>query len=337
VALLLPAVMNARARARQLDCLNNVKQIATAVVNHESARGQLPGYSQLIKRGPTTYCGINYSAAARKFTVNSQPFANASGFSWATILLPRLERSDIWDQITNPPSGVAEVEIPTMKVFVCPDDQDVLAQPDLAGLTYNVNTGGWDPHTSNGGPLDFSGNKGDTADNGMFMDLAGYERLSKKGPTTRIGNVKDGAGTTLMLSENNHKSYVASAATAPSFSWLFGTEQQLGLVWVPAYPPQPGNGPTNQEAICRNEAGLVTFDPNIPRFARPSSDHSGGVNAAFCDSHARFIADTIDYKVYVQIMTPNGRKLVDPQDNNNLNTPIPEFRAAPPLAETDIP
>lgn len=336
VALLLPAVMSARKTARQNTCMNNLRNVATAVINHETARSQLPGYSQLIKRGPTTYCGISYSATARKFTVNSQNFNNAAGFSWATILLPRLERSDIWDQITNPPSGVTEVEIPPMEVFVCPEDQEVLAQPDLAGLSYIINTGGWDPRTSNGG-LDFSSNKGDTADNGLLFDLAGYERLSKKGPVTRIGSIKDGAGTTLLLSENNHKTYIGSAASAPLFSWLFGSEQQLGMVWVSAYPPQPGTGPTNQEGICRNAQDLVTFDPNIPRFARPSSGHTSGVNAAFCDGHTRFVADTIDYKVYVQLITPNGRKLVDTMDNTSGNSPIPEFRAAPPLSERDIP
>ena len=222
-----------------------------------------------------------------------------------------------------------------MAVFVCPEDQEIQAQPDLAGLTYVVNSGGWDPRTSNGG-LDLSTNKGDTENNGLLFDLAGYERLSKKAPVTRIGNIKDGSGTTLLLSENNHKSYIGSAASAPLFSWLFGTEQQLGMVWVPAYPPQSGTGPTNQERIG-DDADQVNFASNIPRFARPSSGHTSGVNAAFCDSHARFIADTIDYKVYFQLITPNGRKAVDPEDWTNNGSPMPQFRAAPPLSEGDIP
>jgi prepilin-type N-terminal cleavage/methylation domain-containing protein len=336
MALLIPAVMGARKNARTLTCLNNVNQVAKAMISYETSRGQLPGYSQLIKRGPTTWAGINYSASARKFTANSQPFNNAAGFSWATVLLSRLERSDIYDQITNPPAGVTEVELPPVEVFVCPEDQEIKVQPDLAGLTYVVNTGGWDPRTSNGG-LDLSSGKGDTVDNGMFFDLAGYERLSKKGPTMRISASKDGAGTTLLLSENLHKNYIGSAASAPLFSWLFGTEQQLGMVWVPAYPPQPGSGPKNQDAINRNTQDVVVFPSDEPCFARPASGHGDGVNAAFCGGNTRFIADTIDYKVYFQLLTPNGRKAVNPDDHADNSFPMPEFRAAPPLAENDIP
>ena len=52
VALLLPAVMSARKTARQNTCMNNVRQVAMAMINHETARGQLPGYSQLINAAP---------------------------------------------------------------------------------------------------------------------------------------------------------------------------------------------------------------------------------------------------------------------------------------------
>lgn len=333
VALLLPAVMSARKTARQTTCLNNVRQAATALINYETARGQLPGYSQLIKRGPSEYCGISYDGGVRKFTVNSQSKNNAAGFAWSTVILPQLERTDIWDQITNPPSGVTQVEIPRVDIFICPEDQEIQTQPDLAGLTYVVNAGGWDPRDS-GGALQLGSNVGDTADNGLFFDLAGYDRLSKKGPKTRIGQIKDGAGTTLLLSENHHKTY--SGGSAPLFSSLFGTEQQLGMVWVPAYPPVSGTGSENQERI-NSDGGQSVFASNMPRFARPASGHTSGFNAAFCDSHARFIADTIDYKVYFQLMTPYGRKAVNPEDHADNSDPMPAFRAAPPLAENDIP
>ncbi len=132
----------------------------------------------------------------------------------------------------------------------------------------------------------------------------------------RIGAIKDGAGTTLMFSENIHKSYESTTASgAPAFSWLFGNEQQMGMVWVvptSGTAPQPGNTINDQERINGNRDDLVTFDPAMPRFARPASAHSGGVNVAFCDGHGMFLRDDIDYVVYQQLMTPNGRKCVDP-------------------------
>ena len=45
--------------------------------------------------------------------------------------------------------------------------------------------------------------------------------------------------------------------------------------------------------------------------ARPSSYHSGGVNITFCDGHTSFV-DTIDYKVYLSLMTSNGAMALPP-------------------------
>ena len=99
VALLLPAVQHARERGRQLTCLNNIKQLSLATVSHESSKGQFPGYTQFIKRGNTEWATISYSTPDRKFVarsaINPSNMNSVAGFSWATMLLPRIERSDI--------------------------------------------------------------------------------------------------------------------------------------------------------------------------------------------------------------------------------------------------
>src|SRR5262249_12537216 len=41
-------------------------------------------------------------------------------------------------------------------------------------------------------------------------------------------------------------------------------------------------------------------------YARPASNHPGGVVVAFCDGHVRFIAEDIPYYVYKQLMSPYG-------------------------------
>jgi hypothetical protein len=63
------------------------------------------------------------------------------------------------------------------------------------------------------------------------------------------------------------------------------------------------------------------------------------MNVAYCDGHSEFLRDDIDYKIYQQLMTPNGRKCADPTDHAKDTTPpngsIYQFRSAPPLAEKD--
>ncbi len=367
VALLLPAVQNARERGRQLQCLNNIKQLATAAINHDSSKGQLPGLSQHIKRqGNGNYANVGYNATERKFTVittaanTSSQLSTVFGLSWAAVLLPRLERGDIWDSIAQPPDPTVAVSMPRIDVFICPSDTDVLSQTEIAGLTYSANCGGWD---RNGNNFLYKTGTGDTVDNGVFFDLAQYARQSPpvKAPAMRISNMKDGAGTTLLFAENVHKTYFSSS-NAPLFSWLAGgeyivpgngfkhtpisSEQELGFVWVVPESgktaPEAGVEMDDQESINGNVGQLADFDPTIPRFARPASNHSGGANVAFCDGHGQYLRQDIDYIVYQQLMTPNGRKCDDPANHRSTDTsslpandPIKAFRIAPPLAEKD--
>lgn len=349
IALLLPAVQAVRKNAQQTQCLNNMKNMGTAVIAYETAKGQLPGYVNFVKQGRTNYATHYYNAPTNKFVVSTlvnptpSQLETATSFSWVTLLLPHLERQDIWDQITQPPQAV--VDMPAMEVTVCPSDTDALSQTNVPALSYIANCGAWDRD----GDTFF----GDIVHNGVFQANADYERRQippKKAPTSRLGNIKDGSATTLMLSENRHKTYVpvATPTDPPLCSWL-GTpkanttsEQQLGFVWVVNATPQPGNTITDQESINGNAADFVDFDPSVPRFARPSSAHGSGAIVAFCDGHSEFLRQDIDYTVYQRLMTPNGRKSDDPANPRGTDTaslpdtdPIKIFRNAPPLSEND--
>jgi prepilin-type processing-associated H-X9-DG protein len=269
-------------------------------------------------------------------------------FSWAALLLPRLERNDIWDQIQRPPS-TDPVQIPAVEVFVCPSDQEASSLADFPALSYSVNSGAWDRNEDG----DFVG---DSPANGVFANLADYQRYPTvgKAPKARISKIPDGAGTTLMLAENNNKTYSVTGEPSPRFSYLgvpglsgrTPTEQQFGIVWVAETTPEADSnitngtdtsGPMNQEAINGNVEDLVDFSIESPRFARPAGAHGGGVNVVFCDGHGSFVREDIDYIVYQQLLTAQGRKCVDPAANpsSNPSADIEDFRAAPPLAEGD--
>jgi hypothetical protein len=136
-----------------------------------------------------------------------------------------------------------------------------------------------------------------------------------------------------MMSENIHKDYESS----PPFTWLAGTEQHLGMVWVVNTQPTPGNGLDQQEQINRQNSS--TFSSTLPNFARPGCNHRGGVNAFFFDNHSRFIGEDIDYLVYQRLLTTNGKKCENPAGWVGANPPpgpIKTFRIAPPLSEQDF-
>jgi prepilin-type N-terminal cleavage/methylation domain-containing protein/prepilin-type processing-associated H-X9-DG protein len=365
VALLLPAVQAVRENARQTECSNNLKQIALATIAHDTAKGQLPGTTQLIKRDKDTFALIDLDSTDGKWIVTDSGNVNITdldelkdipGFSWAAVLLPRLERNDIWDQIMQPPTDnngdPIDVKVPAVDVFICASDTDARAEADYPALSYVANTGAWDrdddSETTFLLPTQSIPLLGDRPANGMFMSAADYERNRQRPPKTRISKIKDGAGTTLLYAENINRTYVPLGVSnpEPQFCYLgnpngtFPTEQQLGMVWVVNTTPQPGNGLTDQERINGNAADAVNFPSDTPRFARPSGPHGSGVNVAWCDGHLGFIREDIDYIVYQQILTSDGRKCDDPADpqgkNPPINHPIAQFRNAPPLAEGDV-
>jgi prepilin-type processing-associated H-X9-DG protein len=313
---------------------------------------------QFVKRGNSEWANIQYGPSSRKFEVISYTTSppnldNVHAFSWAAILLPRIERNDIWDQIIQAPrdagNNVMPVVLPPIETFLCPSDRDVTSQPDLAGISYSANCGGWDPRDSSG-KLQITSNIGDKVENGVMFDAAAYERLpaKPKAPKVRMSSINDGAGTTLLYTENIHKSYDSVTSDgAPAISWLGRWsntpsskthEQAVGFVWVvPANgtsPAQPvGNTVNDQEAINRNTSTGFTFSPDTPRYARPAGSHGDGANVAFCDGHGMFLRQDIDYVVYQQLMTPNGRKCVDAASNNPPSNIIKAFQNAPPLSE----
>ncbi len=99
VALLLPAVQAARAAARRVQCLNNVKQIALAALNYESAFGLFP-------YGSTD---------------------DASRMGWQVRILPFLEQQPLYDMMDFSEEWNALVHFKARRIQVpeykCPDKE----------------------------------------------------------------------------------------------------------------------------------------------------------------------------------------------------------------------
>jgi prepilin-type N-terminal cleavage/methylation domain-containing protein/prepilin-type processing-associated H-X9-DG protein len=363
VALLLPAVGAARESARQTQCTNNMLQLAKGMVAYGASKPSWPGYANLIRRGNGIWVGADNNVNDNVEIENVTDIDDAWDISWTAMLLPHIEREDIWDMLVDPtvartPGGgltsTGILEVPRLETVLCPSDSDVVSNAQLPGLSYSANTGAWD-RAQNGDFLPTTNpDSGDIEANGVFMNNAAIQRANRQPPQMRMDKITDGAPTTLMLSENIHKWYEPLGTNTPIFTWIgghpenldIGTEQQLGIVWVvddnPTAPdPQTANV-DEQERINRIADGAIDDDPaypaTTPRFARPASNHPGGVVVAFCDGHTQFLREDIDYLTYQRLLTSNGRKSADPRDhmaNDGTGEPIYIFRTAPPLAEPD--
>lgn len=285
--LLLPAVLNARERARQGACMNNQHELALGVLQYEAAKQRLPGY------------------------VNS--FARR-GLTWPVVLLPEIGRSDLWEEARrgNLPA-LAGVRVPQ---FVCPSD--------LKGKMLS--------YVANCGMPDNDANVADTnlppayrlpdyAANGVFMNLLGVPVSSPSvglsGPVVRSNEIRDGAAHTLLLSENLQ---IPNGAQPDALYGIGGTvEFNYGVVWQwidwsSAAPPGqlPADDPCWQINQCKE---------SLTPYARPSSNHVGGVMVSYCDGHQQFLSERIDYVTFQHLMTPDSNKVrntANPQSARSL-------------------
>ena len=304
MALLLPAIGAARENARRATCTNNLKEIGRAFVALTTAakNNEFPGFIQAQKLAP----GASYLPP-------QHPAGHPAGsviISWAAKLLPQLDRQGEWDTLLS--GGMNNLGNPQrIDAFICPSDAKT--NPNLAYLTYSVNCGA--PDANGSGPADFRAN-------GIF-----YTRLLNNSPTVRFGtkDISDGASMTLLASENIHKdegnSNWLTVSSALLSANLAALEQPYGLTWVfnsakPFSPSEYSNPAPKQATISRylpDMNGLPSSPPSSfaqaeANYSRPASSHPEAVVMVFVDGTVRTVKDTIEYRVYQQMMTPNGSK-----------------------------
>ncbi len=213
------------------------------------------------------------------------PTANSYNVaSWLVPILPGIERTDLyrrWQEAVPPSDGRIY-----MRILVCPSDPPDSVTSTSTYLSYVVNCGrpdvnGQEPTASSTSPPQANGvffNHDITTSSTVTLTKMGLDYLSQH----------DGAATTLMLTEN-----IDATNWEPlSGTWSGTGEAQVGFNWIP-------DGGGTQIRINQLIGG------NYPR---PSSYHPGGVIASFCDGHQSFLRDSINYRVYQHLMTPDSQR-----------------------------
>ena len=211
------------------------------------------------------------------------------------MILGNLERNDlseIWANRPGVPPVMPNEELPgqpvvRLAITTCPSDS-----PEPRGLD---NNGKKLPD----GPTSFvvnGGMAGDNANRANGVFFRAFETASDPSPPAVVSSnflsTADGVSNTLMMCEN---------IQADQWQHVNQHRQELyTFVWYQGNPPLR----INQE---RRERDISKLSESVAiNYARPSSNHPGGVNMAFCETRIKFIQESIDYRVYRQLMTSNS-------------------------------
>jgi prepilin-type N-terminal cleavage/methylation domain-containing protein len=307
MALLLPAVQRARESSRRASCLNNLKQLALASLEFEERFRRFPG---LFDEMPVQL-RVADTPSYERFT------------TWAVLLLPDLERDQIYNAYAK---GTTPIPAKYIEPYLCPSDA---VKPRTGSvLSYVANAG-------NAGSA-----AGQRPPNGPFLN-----RILNPKIATFEGHWKDGREYTLIYTENR------DAMTYDRIGWngmlpsandsskgpvdQNVLENRTDWTWNPAFVwrtnPQPWdyiNGETDE--VCDDEHcphiletgryNSQDCDESCARIytyrARPSSDHTGGVNVSFGSGRALFLRENIDYDVFRALMTMYDKE---------SDSPLPDF------------
>lgn len=299
IALLLPAVQQAREAARRSQCKNNLKQLGLALHN----------YHDNFNRFPLSY--------AKNFSIGG-----AGNASWMQMILPYIDQAPLYDQIdfnwgllddprfvaggsdaNNPasPSNVWAAQ-QVLSVYLCPsDDSDglLLGQAGAGGIPIAVNNykaccganWAWGNFVVTTAPHALT--KAGVNSNGLDF---GNGIIARSASKTRWNNafkdVSDGASNTFAIGEAVPK------YCTHTWWWSFNATTATCAI------------PLNQLAKCTSagskNANLTACRGDWPNNYSFHSRHVGGGHFAICDGSVTFISENIDLNLYRSLATISG-------------------------------
>ncbi|QDU81804.1 putative major pilin subunit [Polystyrenella longa] len=327
MALLIPAVQNAREAARVLQCRNNMKNMSLAVHNYASARGgKLPVLAQEI---------------------------GGTEFGWPISLMGFVDQAAVDREVRE--TGIVPTNL-VLGVFTCPDDVNSTGLP--YGLSYAANGGFMPADVWGNSTPDYSFilesidwnrdnaiNSGDSViarGTGVFFRPSNTANPVSSMTLDYISN-GDGLSNTVMFAENIQSRDFRSSATGDI---AFGVSVAVGGAGKPNIALATGaiglrdasDDDVLDPALGTREAlrllngsspgeGAVAFDLkdaptgvdnasiNANRESaqpgeapRPSSNHPGVVIVGLCDGSVRTMGEAVDTAVYTRSLTTNGSR-----------------------------
>ena len=310
MALLLPALLQAREGARKTQCRNNLKQIGLALHNFHDVHGSFP----------PGWTGPRYDQNG----LIVRPADFGCLWAWSAYLLPQLDRAVLHDQldvfgISDPPSPGKPLDV-QLGVFLCPSDA---GGPESGWGLYR---GTW---TESGYSISLV--KGYAKSNYAAVNGGGYapfQAMSNQTESTsgvrgifgsethtRMADILDGASNTLAVGERE-------------MTRTYDRQRPRGAVWMrnvgelvadggefnyggatilasQSLAESAGDGSVGAAPFvgiycdANSVAGVTGESAPLNRSAHAfSSMHGGGVFFLFADGRVRLISEDIDATTY---------------------------------------
>jgi prepilin-type N-terminal cleavage/methylation domain-containing protein len=278
MGLLLPAVQSAREAGRRNTCSNNLNQLGKALTAFDGQRQFIPGWRN---------------------THPNATVAAANTPSWPIMLLPQLERNDIYRLYDG---GAIALSSPvSIGFFNCPTSpSDTVGGANIA---YAANAGSAQLTTiapivqikGDGVMLDSSRSAGTGAAVAYPQARTAIDAISSA----------DGATNTLLFSEKNGSNFTQATWTVFPGVITSGTPGSWTL--VPVFGMDANSPPNTPEKVINNSS----------RQYAPQSNHPGGVVATFCDGRTIFLRDSMAPYVYAQLCTSDSKWNVNSYTTNS--------------------
>ncbi|PQO41914.1 DUF1559 domain-containing protein [Blastopirellula marina] len=297
IALLLPAVQQARESARRMQCSNNLKQIGLAMHTYHDVHGAFP--AGFWRRTPYTLSTFG-----------------GPGWGWGAAILPQIEQNARFEALninngayTSDDAAVLQYSQPLIPGYRCPsapgkDVNDVMVSGSATyshGLsTYKGVFGDKNTQAS------YSDNK-DGCDIAQGSCVNGGNGMFSANSSVKLRDVTDGTTNTVMVGEIAFGPNGAKDASGNAISYL-------GAVWIGVTTSgAKSNVATFQtlrgiDANGNTERSYVINGTNSRSF---SSHHPGGAQFVLSDGSARFYSATIDQLMINRISARNDGQVIE--------------------------
>ena len=274
IALLVPAVQKVRNAAARTQCLNNLKQIATA----------MHGYHDAFKKLPN---GVRTKQAVTG--------------TWVIAILPYIEQQPLFDAYLpataySSAPNTTNVTTKRLAALTCPADTPSTPFGGITNHNYAVNWGNTamnyvTPGVDEQGQFQTYG--GVTFGGAPFTQNQGFG----------LTDITDGTSNTLMVGEviqgqrSDLRGFTWWGHAAPFVTFIGPNSTSPDIIYTSGYCD---TNPPNPPCIA------MAADRAVLMGAR--SRHEGGVQVAFCDGTARFVNNSILLTTWRALSTSTGNE-----------------------------